>query len=655
MKKIILTAVTIALMSMQCSDKIAGTNDETVTGTACLYMPDGKQAAIGATITLYKAGDTSRTPRYLTQTDTKGNYQINKLPDGVYNILAGKDTLVAYQDSIFVIQGKGSFRTDTLENQGTLSGWIKVQPSDDPRNVIVNVTGTNLWTNVNPDGKFTLGKMASGKYTIALIPMQPAMSGYVITFYSATARGGVQDTIRNALEVTYTGIPVVNGLSGSYDTLNGIMKLHWSKPVPSYKQFREYVIYRGEVSAGQTTGFREYAIATDTFFIDTQEFLNENEPTHKYEYMVAIRNKLLETGVKYESIVIESVNPLSVRQLFWDKEKIAYLNVPCTLSAKASEPVFGDSITYEWDIGNSGIFHKSKADTVITNTTFDDNLLCICRITSKNGRHCQDTISLHTGISWEKVSEPFDKNIGYSMKSIEHNNRLFIFTANGIWVSSDRVIWEKLSTSFPGRLGNNDVTFYNDKMITIDTLGRLISSTDGKIWDTIATEKKFPKGIHMLFPFKNDLYIFEPDSNSIYTDLIKSSDLTHWSSIESDCFNGTSGRLMFKTDSSMICFFNDGGGTYSVKKTYDLQTSRVKNLMYSDPEMDLYRNSSGVLYKDYYILIGSKMSYSLDGMNNWRMLAGNSPIKGNSIYLNNVTVFKDHIFIINGDGVFRSR
>lgn len=444
---------------MQCSEKIAGTNDETITGTARLFMPGGTQAAADAEVMVYKSGDTSKIPGYIAQTDADGRYVIKDLPDGIYNILSEKDSLIAFQDSLYVINGKGLFNNDTLEKQGTLTGWIKVQPNDDSRNVVVNITGTNIWSNVDKNGKFTLNRIATGNYTLVLIVYHSQMSGYVTTFYPVSAQGGVDDTIRTPLEVMYTGIPVITGLTGLYDSLNGVVKLSWNKP--AYDRIKEYVIYRAEIIKGVETNYWRHAITNDTTFYDTIT-MDPSLQSQTFEYYVIIKNHKLEEGAINDFYKIETVNSEHVRSLFHTDTMTAFLNIPCTLSTRVSS-YYGSSVSYEWDIGCTGNFISGGSDTVITFTDFSrDGLICICKVTGNESRVTIDTLIIKSGLMIRKIESPFEF-IQYAYQS--KDSIYVIDYDNNIWVSSDASNWKKTTKNIPFVLSAFDYSVTNDVSI----------------------------------------------------------------------------------------------------------------------------------------------------------------------------------------------
>lgn len=643
MKQFLILLVLFAIVMIQCSDKVAGTNDETVSGTACLYMPGGKQVAVGANVTLYAAGDTSHIPRYITETDVNGNYQITQLSDGIYNILAGKDSLVAYQDSILVIRGKGTIKSDTLEKQGTLTGWVKVQPNDDPRNVIVNVTGTNIWTNVDKNGEFTLNKFATGEYTLALIPSPVQMPGYVNTFYSISAKGGINDTIKKPYEVTYTGIPVVTGLKGSYDTLKGVVKLTWNKP--DYNKIKEFIIYRAEVIEGKESQYMRLAVTKDTIYSEKIE-MDSLTLSGSYEYYVTIKNQSLVEGAMNEFVTVDVINSTTINKLFYSSEAIAYINVPCTLSVRPSL-VYGTNIIYEWDIGNTGKLSIGDATNTITLTDITkDNNVCICKITGVNGRTCQDTIILHPEIMWERVGHFFDSTTD-QIRTVENDNKLFAFTNNSTWSSSDGIAWKNLNSTSPSPTYIQVISF-NNKLFTIDSSGVLWKSSDGVGWDTVTTDQIFT-GVQWIFSFNSDLYVFNvaEDLGPPLFQLWKSTDLTHWNSIKNENFLSYISPII---QSDSLLLFTEGGLT-SLTKTTDLIKYSSINI---SPEKQFdFMNSYGVLYQGTSLLLGEKNFFSIDGLTNWKLLSGTNPLISGK-YLNSVIMFKDQLLIINSKGIFRS-
>jgi hypothetical protein len=317
MKKLI-ALLAILLLTLCTSDKITGTTDEQLTVKAMISNPDGS-AAVGATVKLFKVDDSLKTPAFTTVTDTDGQYAVSGVTQGTYNIWAEKDTLVAFQDSIILANTDTRIPDDTIYPAGSFTAVVGMQPNDDPRGVIVQILGSDLYDdNVQADGHFTIKGIASGSYRLRLTTTLP---NYATTFSSITAHGGQHDTLQDTIWMIYTGIPVVNGLTTSYDTLNGTVKISWRKTV--YKNFQDYLVYRDAYNAIQLST-DAIASVSDTFLIDTIFKPNSAEELHsfsdtntyKYKYRVLIRNNSNVLGQPYGFTTVMAIPPKLVQVTF---------------------------------------------------------------------------------------------------------------------------------------------------------------------------------------------------------------------------------------------------------------------------------------------------------------------------------------------------
>ena len=245
--------VACAALLLTCtkSPQQAGTMSET--DTAMIYNPDNTPA-VGAVVKFFVATDSTRTIAYQTTTDANGRYSTKALVKGVYNMLAysarglaksayvmsaSDDSLIAYQDSIIVLTDTVLVQPDTLEKPGSITGIIGLQPNHDPRTATVEVLGTNIYSNVDQNGRFTLAPVAKGNYNLRLVT---TLADYTPTYVTISTPGQKKDTLADTLWLTFTGIPVVTGLAASYDTVNGLVHLSWNKAV--YRDFQRYLVFR---------------------------------------------------------------------------------------------------------------------------------------------------------------------------------------------------------------------------------------------------------------------------------------------------------------------------------------------------------------------------------------------------------------------------
>lgn len=296
------------------NESLVGTIDETDTGIeAMLFNPDGTPAQ-GASIKYFKVADTTKLPVLEVVSDEYGVFSTKGLELGNYNVYAEKGEWVAFQDSISVYADTVFIENDTLESPRTLSAIIGLQPNHDPRTVTVEVLGTDIYTNVNEDGYFTLKRMATGDFTLKL---STTLDDYTTTFKNITIKEDTPDNISDTLWLIYTGIPVVIGLDVDYDTIAGLVKLSWEKT--KYGDLQDYLIYR-DFYDSINLSLTPISLANDTFFYDTifdmkknsGEFSYNDTNSYHFKYRVKVRNNSQEIGLSYKFVDIFTPSPQNV-------------------------------------------------------------------------------------------------------------------------------------------------------------------------------------------------------------------------------------------------------------------------------------------------------------------------------------------------------
>jgi hypothetical protein len=325
MKKVF-AVVLLLLFSVCTNNKIAGTTDETVTGTsAMLHYANGSPVA-GATVKLFDAGDTTRKAVAVSTSNANGVYSFDKIQQGTYNIWAEKDTLVAFQDSVLVYNGLKTIKDDTVLPRGSITATIGMQPNHDPRTAFVQIIGSERYTNVDSSGRFTLTGLANGTYNIRITTSEP---DYTPTFYTIktqtdasdtmhyTVAGGTKDNPRggtDTLWLIYTGLPVVTGLSAAYDTSNGIVHLWWKRT--AYRNFQDYLIFRDPYDSIRLSA-NAIASSADTFYVDTifnrniiwGDFSFNDTNNYKFKYRVCVESNSQDKGITYKYLVVNAISP----------------------------------------------------------------------------------------------------------------------------------------------------------------------------------------------------------------------------------------------------------------------------------------------------------------------------------------------------------
>lgn len=315
-----LLLIMLSLIFYRCTKDVAGSNDETVTGistSTMLYNPDGTPS-VGAVVKIFKVTDTTKTPVLEKVTDQNGYYSLTELPAGTYNGYAKNNTLVAFQDSICVLTDTILVRKDTLETPRSITGIIGLQPKDPLNSATVQVLGTNIYSNVNDFGYFTLDQMAQGDFTFKL---STTLQNYTTTYEKFTIDLNTPDTIADTFEIIYSGIPVVVGMVAEYDTLNGVVSLSWNKT--KYPNIENYVVYRTDYDSlnwpTKEIGHTSDTIYQDSIFkrsIVSGEFSFSDTNDYHVKYKVIIMNNSGQKGLHYKYVNTIAASPTKVKTSF---------------------------------------------------------------------------------------------------------------------------------------------------------------------------------------------------------------------------------------------------------------------------------------------------------------------------------------------------
>jgi len=274
--------------------------------------------AVGAVVKFFEINNTE--PSFETKTNDKGQYAFSGLAKGTYNVIASKDSSIAFQDSVFISSSSNSLEPDTLEKSGSFTGIVRLQVNHNPSTVTVQVLGTDIYSEVDSKGWFTLKPLAKGEYNLRLVTTLP---DYSPTFKSIKVQGGKNDTLSDTIIMKYTGIPVVTGLRASYDTLNGVVHLSWNQV--SYYDFQDYLIYKdwfGNPNLSTTPIKAIYDTTfADTIFIPFEPgtptdgtFLDEND--RHLIYRVAVRSNTNTIGQTYKYADIIAASRMKVTTTF---------------------------------------------------------------------------------------------------------------------------------------------------------------------------------------------------------------------------------------------------------------------------------------------------------------------------------------------------
>lgn len=304
-KYLMLTLMVGVYFSCSTND-ITGTTDETLSRK--IADSHGNPVA-DAQVKLFLAGDTTMVPRHIGFTDSKGEISFLELSKGYYSIMASKNDLVGYEDSVFTQVVNAPVNTIVLSTTGSIKGVLKIQPVDDPRSFYVQALGTDRYTNVLRDGTFVLSDLGAGTYTLRIVS---ANNEYTPKFIKVEVFSDSQYVIPDSISMHYLGIPVVTSLNATYDYNTGVVNLKCDSV--DFYTLKDYVIIRT---------IPDYSDWSDTIYSENQEiadtvFYNNHSPLpdqysdttiFNVNYTVAIRSEAGEIGPFYGKTNVDVVHP----------------------------------------------------------------------------------------------------------------------------------------------------------------------------------------------------------------------------------------------------------------------------------------------------------------------------------------------------------
>jgi hypothetical protein len=501
MMRFLFGALAALLSGLQCTPGVSGS--EVKNERVCLHLPGGAPAA-GATVQVvpvaYVPGDASGM-LYTTVTDGNGEYTVENIPSGLYNMYARKDSLVHFSDSIMVGTNSG-LRNDTLGYPSNLLLRVNVQPNHDPRSVVVQVLGTSMYfENVDSSGLVKLSGLAAGRYRLR---QTSTISGYTPTFVTVEipAHAAQSDSVETVfldepVRLIYTGIPVVTGLTANFDPVTSTVRVEWD-PV-SYSDLYDYVIYR-ENPDSNGLSMQWMAKVTKPEFIDSigDRTQYNGKTTLLYRYRVAVRNRSLQVGETYRFATV-TIDPASRSvSLFTADTQSFSSGTPITLKIDPSVQISG-KLRYFWAIGPGADF----VETAVPETTFTiaiagdsvvASLACRAKVENDRGSVLFDTLSLGSKFVWEKIAEsPKPGSGGYSV--IVAGDRMVLFcrgaqrTWQQAWSSVDGRQWQQLGTTLPFTGACSPPLWFNNRYwvldrTAVDNRAIIWSSDSGTSWDS---------------------------------------------------------------------------------------------------------------------------------------------------------------------------
>jgi hypothetical protein len=242
-----------------------------------LYEPDGKTPARAVQVFIrprnYLA-DISGTDIPIgpadtasVLTDSAGRFAFDtSLNAGLYAVEAARAGNAVFIDSVTVVKNGGtdSLPLDTLQPFGAIRGTVRLSAGGDPSEAYVLAFGVDRFTQVNTDGSFLFTSLAHGMYDVRLIS--------TLQEYATLDRRGVavvssDTTDLGTIDLPYTGIPVPQIVSLSYDPVTLIVTIRWNRLDTA--KVKSYNIYRYQIGASTEVDPLNQKLVVDTVYSDT--------------------------------------------------------------------------------------------------------------------------------------------------------------------------------------------------------------------------------------------------------------------------------------------------------------------------------------------------------------------------------------------------
>jgi DNA-binding beta-propeller fold protein YncE len=233
-------------------------------------------------------------------TDTTGQYGINTLQPGTYNLLASNtnSSQLAYTDSVLITGDTNNLDADTLKTPGGLHGFIKMQPGDLPTTAVVFAFGTYTFSPVESNAAFALTNLAEGQYRVRILSI---LDKYRPLDTILSVKAGKDSLLPDSIELPLA-IPIPNNFTLDYDTFTQIVTLAWNKADTAI--VKGYNIYRQRIDSVTAEDKLNVSPNTDTIFKDSAALQDKI-----YVYRISSVNLAEIEGVKTkrDTVIIRSI------------------------------------------------------------------------------------------------------------------------------------------------------------------------------------------------------------------------------------------------------------------------------------------------------------------------------------------------------------
>lgn len=609
--KLLLLLTTAFLIACSGGDESAGTVDSSETGVmTAFYYPNGEPAA-GVKVSLYDINEKENRAVAEVTTDEKGQYDFKtvkeNIPDGKYNIIAMTAEVGVYRDSVPFENDTTTASSDTLRNLGIVSGYVKVQVNHSPQTVTIHILGTGVNNsaklNVSKEGFFTFPELAPGTYNVEFLSTE---ENYTPTYKSIEVIEEIHDTLDEPIELIYTGIPVIQGMELSYDTIKGEVSFNWN--ASDYEFIQRYLVERKEKSHIEWDTIATIDVNSenhDSSFVDLPFESKKETESLTLQYRVRIEDKQGVPGKPFEYVEITVPNPKSVQTTISTETNATTFSINDTLIMQSTliNPTkeirsihwFNEEFNLDSTSNHSEIEVFSEVKVVLTTSgkkeftisTIDENGIEVSEtisveVVSDAPRiiHFSDTIRFSGDSLYVYAEDTFGEVVKYEWKANDAegfistedsphfpllSDTLFIdkpvsvrVTDNdGESTTQEALVTYKPKWELSGHLQIPEKLFSIDNLLITINNDRITLTTDCQNWEN--TGEKVPFSVVdadvQMMRFNDDIWALS--STSAKTELWKSRDLLTWELIKEATTNSTA-PMLFVFQNQLYCNIDNG-------------------------------------------------------------------------------------------------
>lgn len=520
----------------------------------------------------YLPGSDSGRSVLTAKTDAQGRFSIRDAVPGQYNVIASKDGLHSYRDSVSVTAKGRQLDADTLKAPGSLVGRVALQPQHNNRTAMVQVLGTTVFVNVAENGEFILADLGAGRYRIRVSSIE---DGYVPLFRECDIRAGQTDTLADTLRPFFAGIPIVTGLK-AVAVPKGVINLRWNES--GFGKVDAYLIYR-DPAAALLPSTEPFAKTRDTLWSDTLysltprpgQFPYLDSAAHRFRYRVAILDSSGGVGPYFGAAEATTIPP--ARQFAMGKWERTVAAAPFSKRYNSSLIVFKDKL---WLYGGYN-----------------------------NAKEQKDLWSSPDGAAWTRVLDSLPIPATRMIAPFVFKDTLWIMgyrdsessSTASLYKSADGVAWLPVADYVQPDPPYGFYAF-QDKLVTLAGFGsygpsRVITSLDGVTWDSREMPAEYFGTFVGLVAFADKLWHiggFEPFASVASKDIWATSNGIDWV-MEADSSELTP-RFNHALAASGSRIWSIGGSRYENTDSSKIQVDALDETWFSEDGLNWELNDA---------------------------------------------------------------